>query len=365
MDDLENNTDGQATASAVANEPANPMLEPLTPAEIAFARGEIKHPSEYKAPEGTTSESQADRASGASEQPGKDSATTGGSNDAADAHGSNEQKPTWITDDVKLTAAMYGLSDDELNDFQDKADLDRFTRRYDRTLAKAGVPTNSGMPAGQEQTQQGGAAGQQQQTAGQGQTGQAGQISLDDKDWEGYDEKTQALVKFNRSLNDKMQQLEQYVAHQQQIAFTNTFHDAVDRLGDKRLGTSIVNGMATQLSGDPGQLRERLFEAAGQLQAGIVAQAQRAGKQPEIPPIGILVKRAYNMLFADDIQTAAKADAKKGLLKQAAHVRPAEQTRRTNLTPKPLPKDATLQQQVEYVANLPQIVEGFERLQAT
>ena len=338
------------------------MLAPLTEAEKAFAAGEIRHPSEYKATDADTSEGHEDRASGASEQPGRESNATGGSNDAAAAHGLEDKKPGWITDDAKRTAAAYGLGEDDLSDFADQSDFDRFARRMDRTLVKAGLPVNAGSPANQEPPTQG-AASKQEQTADQGKTGQAGQVILDDKEWEGYDEKTRGLVAHTRELNQKFQQVEQYVQHQQQVALTNSFHDAVDRLGDKRLGTSVVNGMATPLTGDPGSLREKIWEAAGQLEAGIRATAQRAGRQPEVPPMPILVKRAYNMLFGDDVKAQAGADAKKQLLSQASKVRPSEQTRRAAPPAKPLPKDASIADRAKQIADMPHIAAKFAEMQ--
>lgn len=367
MEDLEQNTDGQQTTTSTAEQPANPMLAPLSEAEKAFARGEVNHPSEYKpTAEASTSSSQQSRASGDDEQPGTDSHKTGGSNDAAAAQSleTNEtQNLGWITDDAKRAAASYGLGEDDLADFADQADFDRFTRRYDRTLAKAGIPASGGSQANQEQTQQGGAGQAQKQTAGQSQSGQAPQVSLDEKEWEGYDDKTRALVAHTRALNERFQQVEQFVAHSQQVEFTNRFHDTVDQLGDKRLGTSVVNGVAKPLTGDPGKLREQLWEATGQLEAGIRAQAERAGKTPEIPPMNVLIKRAYNMLFGDNLKAEAKADAKKGLLNQAARVRHAEQTRRAPLAMKPLPKDATISDRAKHVADAPEIVAAWNAMQ--
>jgi hypothetical protein len=336
--------------------PVESGIEPLSDREIAIAKGgafgslesqgtveESKAEPSIEAEAGTDAE--LEQEAGVSGDLDKDESTTSGGKDAADA---TDTRGKWRDDEeTKKLAAAYGLDEGSLQDFVSRAELERFARLQDKIMMGSGKAVSSGAEQFVPESK---AAVPTEENP---------EVALDPKAWEeeGYDEKTVGLVRFINQQQEQYRQIQQYIAYQQQVQQINTFHDAVDSLNDERFGKSFANGRPQEIPTDKSSEREKLYNAAAELQAGIVARAQQLGKEPTILPMPELIRRAYGVLYGAE-------SAKKGILNQSKNRRPVASTRaNAPISAAPLPKDASPDEIAKRIANDPRVVKAYSQAQ--
>lgn len=264
----------------------------------------------------------------------------------------DDQPPAWLDESSRSLAESYGLSEDELKDFSSQEEFNKFTRFVDKQLAGVGKqvlnPQKKDDPSPVEQKQ-----------------------TDDDLDLskyeEKYDEDTVRIVKTlkevreqNRMLMEERQQREAFVQQQEAVRQINAFHEAVDSLGDERFGKSISeDGVPVPIAGEADTLRRRVFETVATLAAGIDARARANGKEPVLPPLPDLVKRAYQMEFANDIAARAQQSVEAKIREQSKRRRPVAGSRGVQA---PLnPKSGDLAKQIANNQDIKKLWNEFQR----
>lgn len=341
----------------------------LTPRELAIAQGkdpsavevetetvsedagkESHEESEKESPETDSGGKEAigKEADGSVEQPASD-AKKGGDKEVPSSTESVESK-TWIDDEAKSLAQSYNLSDEELQGFGSAAEFKKFATFLDRQLVK---------PVKEEPAKTSEKPGEKKKL----------DLDLEKYKAAGYDEDTLAIVEFAKaqkeeleSLKPVVEQMRQTFAAAEQQRQINAFHDAVDTLGDKRFGLSVdESGRMGKLSKAEDDARRKLYEASETLVAGIVTRAKAAGKQPEIPPPAVLLRRAKNLAFGEDLKDEAKREATQKIAEQGKRRRPVGNSRAVVV---PAPKGATTNEFAKSIADHPDVVNLWNKYQA-
>ena len=105
--------------------------------------------------------------------------------------------------------------------------------------------------------------------------------------------------------------------------------------------------------------RAKLHQAAMTIRDAILMQAQRQGRQPEMLPLPVLLKRAENYAFAEEIRAQERQAFSEKVTQQSKQRRPA--TGRTRVTP---PKQASgNSDSAQSIANHPDLVKAWDQYQ--
>jgi hypothetical protein len=225
-------------------------------------------------------------------------------------------------------AQSYGMTEDEAAEFASPEDFARFTSILDRRLLSMGTPP-AVAPTG---TPRGAAASPQPPAP----AAKPDRTELDLKHYEDakYDADTLALVKANIELQKELDQLrpavsqfQQFQAQQSQAlrqAQIDAFHDACDGLDESRFGrSSDVDGNPATISTEADANRRKLYETAGNLLRGIEAQARNTGVPSTLPALPVLLRRAEQLAFAEDIRKAERTQFQEKVSRQSRQRRPA------------------------------------------
>jgi hypothetical protein len=305
----------------------------LTPREIAIARGEdpdaVKE--EAKEAEGDTEEV-------VDQEPGKDAGADGGGKEAS-----------WVNDEVRETAKGYGLSDEDVQAFKDPETFRAACLLIDKQLVKSiqDKPVES-----KEEKQD------------------AKDLPLLDlKRYEEaeYDENTIALVKYANALREELdsirgetKQLQAERADRERRHEIAAFHDAVDQLDAERYGRTIdERGRPVPLGKAHDETRRKLYEQAQTLAAGIVTRAQVLGKPVEMPPLSVLVRRAEQLAFGEEIRQEEKKKLLAKAAEQSKRRRPVGGARGT-VTPRTRKENVD---PIKEIVNSPELVAFWDRVQ--
>jgi len=337
-------------------------LEPLTERETAILKGEE--------PDAAGQAGQGEAASSvevaAGQKPvgeAKERATAEGGTEAAAASPQPEPEksaaPEWITDDVLTLAASYGMSAEDLADFQDASEFTRAGRLFDRALtsrhkvAEAQEPVAPKPPAGKDET---------------GKISPAEKVELDPEKWaaDGYDENTVTLVKYAKGLRGDLDavraQAEQFMAFQQKLEqqrLYDAFDQVVDGLDPKLYGR-FLDPTGPKLTQAQSDNRVKLWKQAGELQAVLKA----ASPDKENPPMPVLVQRAHQMAFAEELRKQDRERLREQIAAQAQRRRPVP------VRPKPVAdgrkgKDQSDEDPAKVIANHPEVVKFWEQAVGT
>ena len=320
--------------NAVSDEPKG--LE-LTPRQLALARGE--DPNE-------TSETE--------ENAGTEEVAGGLEPQPADGGKEAAPQSAWIDSEVKSFAGTYGLTDEELAEFDSRADFDRFTRMFDKKVSRsAETPVTTDTMV---------------ESKAEAKTEAKSKVSLDVEEYRknGYDDETIKLVEHSKMLEDEVaamraqqeQLLQQHYAREQ-MQTAQQFHELADKLDPKRFGKIE----STNFSKQNDEARRKLWEEADTIVHGIRERARVMGVEPVIPPLQDIIKRAYRMGFAEDVEKEATKTAKEQLLKQSKTRRPVQSQannapRQTSIRP-----DASQLEQAKHIASNPKIAAMYDKMQ--
>lgn len=292
-----------------------PDVEPLNEREIAIAEG--------RDPDTEAEDSQPEQ-------------------DAQDG-GGTDAPSEWVSDEVRELAASYGLSDDELEQFSSAEEFERAAALLDRVQK----PEPEEEPAEEESKDE----------------------PKDDDDilkrFEAaeYDEDTLALVQYTKSLREKQDALERDLREvmersrqEQERAQAIAFHEAVDALGDERLGSSVdSDGSPVELSPEADKLRREIHEAATTILAGMAA---KAGKDFKPPSMRVLVRRARSLAMADDLMEAGRREVREKVAAQSRKRRAVGAPRKV-APPKPTDGPVSDDDQVAQLLNDPELAKFF------
>lgn len=328
------------TKTATSNQPAEevkvteaispaPGKVELTPREIAIARGEDpdKEPAAPATPVPV-----------AETPPDPPAETT--------------EKEDWATNEHLALANSYGL---DVKNFKTAAEFLAAGQDIDRKLAAGDAPPPTPKPAGQPPAE----------------PAPEGAIpSLDPQDYinDEFDEKTVAVVRHAKALSDdhaklktEMEQLRAQVAESDRTRAMAAFHDAADMINPDRFGRSLDDdGIPVPITDEQNSSREKLHTAASTIVAGIVSQARSAGKEPVIPPLPVLLRRAENLAFAADIRRQEQERLQDALVSQSSRRRPAG-SRRAAVAPTKEVKSEV--DPIAAIVNHPDVVKNWDRLQ--
>lgn len=241
------------------------------------------------------------------EDPVKDEAdteVTGGSTEAPETS-------VWYADEDKAAAQQYGLTEDDLKSFADKSAFRQATAIADRQTAALAKTQKAPEPEKKPEE------------------AKAEEIDLDPEQFKDFDEDTKKVVRAAKHALDQLKKIEQERAtereefskvqsyYQAQVQAQHEeaaqrareeFHDTLDA-HPELFGKSVDGqGKPQKLEHNFDANRKKVYEAAALLHNGIVAQAQKLGVAPVIPPLKELVKRAVNMEMGQEL---AKLESQK------------------------------------------------------
>ena len=237
-----------------------------------------------------------------------------------------ETPASWLTAEVKELGQSYGLSDDEISSFASQDEFDRAARLFDRNLVKQSKAPEPVVPAPVKAEEKPAEV--------------PATLDLDPEKYKeaGYDEDTVNLVRFAKSQQEKLDQLNQQMetfrqsqVQERQHREIIAFHDAVDQLDSKRFGRSVdEKGRPVPLSKEADAERRRLFEAKAEIESALAAKARAAGEEPQFIPMSVLIQRAHKYGFSDEIEADRKEQLQKDLKAQSRRRRPVSVNRPTN-----------------------------------
>lgn len=241
-----------------------------------------------------------------------DGEVSGDSSSDADSGGA----PEWLTDDVKAEVAAYGLSDEDLLEFQSREELDRALRIIDKKAMKAGretVAEEGGKP--RDET---GKFVKKEDPKPEDDVQPSGykvELSPDL-----YDE--EIISEFSRMKDyyeSRLQDIEKRFVEVASAAEEQTFDRIVDSLGH------------SDLFGKTGKESKEELERRRELNVAVKAQViglQKLGHDAELNEH--LVARVANMVFADEL-------GKKRLKQQTNKIMKQHNLRQGGTSVRPMP----------------------------
>ena len=299
------------------------MTLELTEREIAIAKGENPD-APVETPEVESQvESQVENTEVATEGEPTEAVEQDAGQEVQDA-GRDAQPRDWVDEDAKSVAKSYGLSEDDLKSFASKDEFVRFSAFFDKQLTKKEPVAEAPKPEAKSESK---TATQEEDYS----------IDLDRLRNEGYDEETlriaraakkafeenKALMERLSPLESNFKQIQEHYDRQIAQQRAEAFHTEVDSLNPDLFGRARdESGRFRALDGKFSENRKRLYEAAETIVHGITRRAELQGVAPELPSPRVILQRAMNLQFAEDIAKAERAKIQGQLKSQSARRRP-------------------------------------------
>lgn len=242
---------------------------------------------------------------------GNDDSLVDGDDDGGQSGGGGDAD--WIDDRVKEYATSYGLAEDEIKQFANFDELQRFGTIMDRRFAS----TAAGQSEDDREEQDG---GNRQSGEGEGGTGSSQETQqkpsvfdrlkpLDRKVYEEakYGENELNLIDQVNSVVEAIREIAPAVAfvqnsqksqlEEQAQSQLREFDQTLDELDPVVFG-KVYDGdkKNDKLSEAFAGNRLAVWETMERLSKGIVADAQRRGVEPNVPPVRILAQRAASIV---------------------------------------------------------------------
>lgn len=296
-------------------------------------------------------------------------------------------EPTkWYGDDDSELAKSYDLT---VDDFTSREEFSRFTRLLDKQLLSAVKPVEQQVqqqpnqplqfapPPAQPQAQQ------QTQAPAETTKPKFAKLDLAKLKEAGYDpeslehfaqhnavvEHLEQLEKDRAAEREQFQAFTQYVQYNEQrwqqqesVRDVNHFHTIVDSLNDARFGKAFdERGRVRQLSDSENAVRQQLWETYKQFETSY----QQSGKP--IPAREILIPRAKNYAFAEDIAKEAVAKRNQEIAEQSKRRRPVQQARTPSgqfTSAKPFAQ-MSQHERISHVASDPDLQSLWQKFQET
>ena len=275
---------------------------------------------------------------------------------------SGKEAAPWYSDSDKQLASSYGLDEEQLKQFESADDFQRYAKIFDKQLV---AKPAAEVPAAKVEPQPG------------TNPPKISKIDIERFKAEGYSDDTiETLTRHNELVDyverlsaerdsDKqfLSQIQQAITVAEQQRQADAFHDAVDSLGDSRFGRAFKDGYVQSLSKTEDDARRALFEAAETIAAGIQARAEKLGQKAEIPPLPVLLKRAQQMAFAEDIRADERRKVQEAVTKQSMKRRPVAASRGDGGRFAKRAEPTNINEAAKEVANLPDVVALWNKLQ--
>lgn len=193
----------------------------------------------------------------------------------------------WIDDKVRDYATSYGLDEEGLKQFSSFEELERFGTIFDRRLAEAAETDE------QEQDKD-------EPDEPQNFLDELKPLDRSEFERANYGENELALVDRLNRVIETVQQIAPAIQGQQKSQLEeqeklveHAFHRALDELDPTFFGQYFDGDSPREDLGLPFQSnREEVRRVMERLEAGIIADAKRLGKEPVIPPVHTLAHRA-------------------------------------------------------------------------
>ena len=266
----------------------------------------------------------------------------------ADEPEAPESPQSWVDDTARELAASYGLKDEDLARYGSADDFYRAAANFDRGFTKP-------QPKADEK-----------KSDTKAETDFDPQRLIDGE----YDEEIVAMAKQVQAMEARLKESEsrfQSIEQSRQEAgrqqLVHEFHDEVDKLDPTLFGVSVDDkGEPVDLDPVRDANRRRLWNAMDQIAAGIVSHSISAGEQPALPPPRVLVRRALNMEFGDDLRRVESAKRTEAIRKQSTRRRPAG-TKRTVGSPTPDSADPlTAEDRVQQIMANPKLAQKIREI---
>ena len=311
----------------------------LTDRELAIARGEDPDTTED--------------AGDAAEEPTTPEVDDAEAEEAPAPEPDSKDEGQPVHDEASVSKAKsLGLTDDDLADFTTPAALRRHVELLERIESLSAKPEENPEEAAPKDD-------------GDEPEALPGLIELSEytEGDDAWDEKSANLVRHVRQAQERLVAMEQRLAQREQEAnqreITSSFNDAVDLVGDERLGSSRdERGRFVELPKEEFELRQKIFAEADLIYGREAEAAAKSGKPaPTVNWKDLVTKAAAAVLPSEDKSPAEKA---KALKSQSARRRPvgSQATSRARSI-KDIDEDDP-----EAIANSPEVVRMWNRFQA-
>lgn len=324
----------------------------LTDREIAIAKGEDPDAPVVEAVETPQEAEQTVEKDEAVEQDahGKDADDKGTD---AQPQPETDSASDWVNDEVVELAQSYGLTAEELRQFASPEEFRRAGVLFDKQLTKP-AKTEEAAPANPE-------------------TKADAEVDFDIAKLkeEGYDDTTLKIAETAKTAKERTAALEkqlseiatkqkEYVArYQEQLTQQrmDMFHREVDDLNQDLFGKRRdADGKFIKLDPKLDKNRERLMEAADVIYEGMVNHAKRLGRPLENVNPKVILKRAMNMAFAEEMAAAEKAKLTAQMEAQSKKRRSVGVANRTAPREAAPKVPTSLSEQARLIANDPKLV---------
>lgn len=294
---------------------------------------------------------------------------------------------SWITDAVKARAASLGLSETELSSYQNEAELDRATAIHDRYVVSRHaqqqaaeqqqtppttpqpevLPTTPSPTTPPPATEEGPELIDVQAFKERGYEDDSNAVLLAEQ----VNVTKQALFDTEKRLQELSTQMglinpvvQQFTAHQQADtkqaidSRIEAFQSALDQDADF-FGQRTTDAAGNMALGQDGLLQR---QKVGQI-AGIIEQ-QMVNDGQQVPPIDMLVHRAKQVAFADEIATKSRQEHTERIAAQAKTVRPAPGRSRTRTESRDRSKKEpeTVFETAQRISEDPDLTEAYNRM---
>lgn len=260
--------------------------------------------------------------------------------DPGDEEPDDSGLPDWMDEESLEYARSYGLRDEDLNEFKSLDDLHRFGALADKRLAESVANQSQQAPPRDQpakpESKEGDAPSEDEWDVGE---------LVDPKKYEeeGYDETTVEAMKRLRRLQEMMQRMApvakglsgqvQSQQTEQQAQFSIDFHQTLDELDPAVFGRVIRDGKAQALSDAHDQHRRQVWDATTRLYQGIVETARKEGRQPQLPPPKVLVRRAARLVLGSDVASSGSDLSVDAVREQSRRRRPVSSSVRKKAAP--------------------------------
>jgi len=311
----------------------------LTEREEAIARGEDPDAIGEEAKEEPLADDQGGKAETGQEAEIDEKDRSGGAKEGA-----------WVTEDLKTLAKSYGVSEEELTGFGSESVFRHAAALYDRQLMS---PPKKETPSGEPERQV---------------PKKEDELDLDVEAYResGFDEHSLNLVRYAKNLKTELDDLKFEVAkstaaeverERQQGAWI--FHSAVDQMDESRYGRLVKDGVVRQLGTAEEKARQELFDMAETLRFVLETRAAETGRPAELPPTSVLLQRAEQLAFGEDIRKQERSRLRERAMDQSKRRRPVPGRGRTSAPPQKEESDP-----VKAIANHPAVKAFWDDAQA-
>ena len=327
----------------------------LTEREIQIAKGENPDAPEAQPEAEVQSEVQPESTEQAHEALEQEAVEQEASHDGDDK--GTEARASWVDSEAEALGKSYGLDKSQIEGFSSKDDFLRAARMMDSNLVRKEEPKVEKAPESK--------APEKSDT-----------LSHDDLDKfieemkaEGYDEKSVRLAVIakqaldeNKALNAKFSPLEKQLSEmrsvyekQVQDQRANQFNAEVDKLHPDLFGKSRdESGKFISMDKKHSDNRQKLYEAAETIVEGMVRRAEKTGQPLNIPAPDVVLKRAMNLAFGDDLLNLERSKFQNKAVQQS-------KTRRSVGTSRPAITSRTEPGSAQDIANSPEIVAAWKK----